>query len=126
QPLGHGPAKPPGASCHERYLSAQPHRSRATSWRKAWNVPSDSTLKSFASRSIRLINPERTRPGPTSTKRVAPSATMLRTDSSQRTGALTCRARQALISSGVVTGAAVTLLYTGNFGGAMGIDASHS
>ncbi len=56
---------------------------------------------------MRRINPVSAAPGPSSIKRVNPCANNQRILASQRTGATTCCASSARISSGTVTGAAV-------------------
>ena len=59
-------------------------------------------------RSILAMRPWRTLPGPSSVKSVAPSAIMFLTVWVQRTGAVSCATRLALISAGSVWGRAST------------------
>src|SRR5690606_2201891 len=110
QALRHGLAQAARGPRHQGDFPLQLHGAKPTSGRTSSRVSGDSTLKSLADRSIRRMSPERTRPGPISTNPSIPAAHMWRTDSSHRTGALTWRARARRISSGRVTGAAVTLL----------------
>ena len=72
--------------------------------------------ETVASREILLTRPWSTLPGPSSTNSVAPSATMFCTVWVQRTGAVSCATRLALISAGSVWGSASTFWYTGHTG----------
>ena len=63
---------------------------------------------STISGTMRLTNPPTTAFGPTSSMAVTPSAAMRCTDSTHRTGELSCRSSAALISSGSLSGAALT------------------
>src|SRR5213592_1115337 len=104
------------AAGHERDLAGE-RPAHAASASRARAMPSRSPAGTLTSDgAIRLLSPERTRPGPVSRASVAPSAASARTVSSQRTGAVICLTSRPGSSAAPRTGRASTLLTTGSRG----------
>src|SRR3989449_512295 len=110
-PGGDGEADPARAAGDDRDLAAQiAHLTPATALSRPWG---SSTAKPRASPTMRRVSAVSTRPGPTSTNAVAPSAARRCTHSVQRTGLATWRRRNGTTSLAARVTPASTLRTTG-------------
>src|SRR5262249_30583526 len=109
----------------ERALHERDSASPPATALSAFSRPAGSSIDwPRAPLTMRRSNPESTRPGPTSTKAVAPSAASFWTHSVQRTGLATCRRRNGRTSAALRVTPASTLRTTGTVGSATGAASS--